>query len=233
MLAVAVPAAPVAAPLSSGDAERADRAAASGAPPAAPDASPAHWKMGLAAFVVLGACYVGAYELLTAEAQRERANLLQVHGPAIESFPDPGPPPMAEDAKALRDYRPAHERWVDRGRYEALGTRVRAMFLGMLGAFAPPVRRDGGHRVEDAAAPAQRAPGADTEVGGGGGVPAYAVVAGAGAAGATGRFTPSGTDRVTPSFGTLPGFAAQRKSTTFVPTASWRFTQKRRRESVS
>lgn len=136
VLAVAVPTAPaVAAPVASSAAGPTDRGEASGDPPDAAGASPGHWKMGLLAFVVLGACYVGAYELLTAEAQRERANLLRVHGAAIESFPDPGPSPLADDAKALRDYRPAHERWVDRGRYEALGTRVRAMFLGMLGAF--------------------------------------------------------------------------------------------------
>ena len=93
------------------------------------------WKLGLLVFCVLGAAYLGAYELLTASAKRERASLLQVHGPAIESFPDPGPPPPTEDSKALRDYRPAHERFVDRSRYETLGSRVQAMFLGLMGAF--------------------------------------------------------------------------------------------------
>lgn len=125
---------------------------ASGPPPpsggAAPDApaipetiaspssasSSSHWKMALLAFVVLGFAYVGAYELLTAEAQRDRSKLLAAHGEKVAAYPKPEAPESG-DAKVLRQFVVAQSLYEDRQRYEACEARIAAGRLGMAVAF--------------------------------------------------------------------------------------------------
>jgi len=101
-------------------------------PPPAPRAP---WKVGLVVFVVLAAAYLGVYELLTAEAKRDRDRLLALHGPAITTFPDPGPPQVVV-ASSLRDYTKARARYEDRRSYEGRVSRIDAMFVGLMAAFA-------------------------------------------------------------------------------------------------
>lgn len=127
---------------------RAKGAAASAPPPAggarpapgAPDvpgprSSRSHAKTALVAFVVLGAAYVGAYELLTAEAQRDRAKLLEIHGAQVASFPKPEAP-ASGDGKAMRAFDLAQSLYEDRRRFEACESRIAAGRLGMGVAFA-------------------------------------------------------------------------------------------------
>lgn len=102
--------------------------AAGGAPSTSATGFSLRWA--LLAFVVLGAAYVGAFELLTAEAKRDRARLVAAE-PDVASFPDPGPAPDADDAKrrAWSDARRRYERRLD---YERKGRWVDVMF-GALG----------------------------------------------------------------------------------------------------
>ncbi len=114
-------------------------AAAGDSAPRAPEipvssASPSQWKMALLAFVVLGAAYVGAYELLTAEAQRDRSKLLAAHGEQVAAYRKPEPPASGE-AKALREFLAAQSRYEDRQRYEACESRIAAGRMGMAVAF--------------------------------------------------------------------------------------------------
>ena len=104
--------------------------------PATPTAAarPA-WKLALLAFVVLGAAYFGLYELLTAEAKKERDRLLTKHGPAVTAFADPGDPPQGGDAASLKTYVVAHENYEDRRSYESRVSRIDAMFLALMLAF--------------------------------------------------------------------------------------------------
>ena len=104
---------------------------------ASPDAPPPRfpWTLALVAFVVLGAAYVGAYELLSAEAKREKASLERVHGAALATFPPPGPAPEASAAAALRAWQAARDRHADRLRHEQLGRRIDLYFVAMMGAF--------------------------------------------------------------------------------------------------
>lgn len=121
--------------------DRPPPSAPTGAPaaaePPAGDAAPRFpWLLAVVAFVVLGAAYVGAYELLSAEAKRERASLERVHGAAaLAAFPAPGPVPEASDAAALRAWQTARDRHADRVRHEQLGRRVDLYFFSMMGAF--------------------------------------------------------------------------------------------------
>jgi len=114
-------------------------AAPAPAAPPTPDPAasrPPPWKVALVAFLVLGAAYVGAYLLLTAEARRDRAALKAVRGEAMLSAPDPGAAPPGDDARAVGAWRRAKELWEDRRRHEELSDRVHTMLAGMLGAFA-------------------------------------------------------------------------------------------------
>lgn len=110
-------------------------------PAAEPAPAPrAPWKVGIAVFVVLAAAYLGVYELLTAEAKHERDRLLALHGPAITTYEDPaGGPPQTGDAAALREYVKAHEKFEDRQAYEKRVSRIDAMFVGLMAAFAAQV----------------------------------------------------------------------------------------------
>lgn len=94
------------------------------------------WKIALLAFVVLGAAYLGAYELLTAEAKRERDALMSKHGAAITTLPDPGPPPVGTDAATLREYVVRRDAFKDRTTYESRVSRIDMMFIGLVLAFA-------------------------------------------------------------------------------------------------
>lgn len=104
--------------------------------PSLPEPQPgrSHWKLALVAFVVLGAAYVGAYELLTAEAQRDRGKLRAAHGDQVTTYPKPEAP-AAGDAKALREFVVAQSLYEDRQRYEACESRIAAGRLGMAVAF--------------------------------------------------------------------------------------------------
>lgn len=112
---------------------------ADGPSPGAPStpggaAARAPWRLALLAFVVLGAAYVGAYELLTAEAQRDRAKLLAAHGDKLATYPKPDGT-TSGDAKALREYVVARSLYEDRQRFEACEARISAGRLGMAVAF--------------------------------------------------------------------------------------------------
>ena len=114
-------------------------ARATSASPAAPSipgtgSSRSQWPLALLAFVVLGAAYVGAYELLTAEAQRDRAKLLAAHGEKVASYPKPDST-TSGDPKALREHLVARSLYEDRQRYEACESRISAGRLGMAVAF--------------------------------------------------------------------------------------------------
>ena len=114
-------------------------ARAASASPAAPSipgtgSSRSPWPLALLAFVVLGAAYVGAYELLTAEAQRDRAKLLAAHGEKVASYPKPDST-TSGDPKALREHLVARSLYEDRQRYEACESRISAGRLGMAVAF--------------------------------------------------------------------------------------------------
>lgn len=100
----------------------------------APASRPA-WKLALIAFVVLGAAYFGAYELLTAESKRERDRLFAKYGAEITTFVDRDPP-HGGDAAALKDYLAAHEKFEDRRTYESRVSRIDTMFLALMLAFA-------------------------------------------------------------------------------------------------
>lgn len=116
------------------DAPASDGPASAGAAPR----SGARRTLGLAAaaFLVLGAAYVGVYELLTAEAKRERAEIVRVHGADVLEAPSPGPRPETSDAVALRAWNAARDRHELRTRHEALTQRADWFFRGMLAAFA-------------------------------------------------------------------------------------------------
>ena len=90
----------------------------------------------MAAFVVLGAAYVGVYELLTAETQRERAEIVRLHGTDVVDARAPGPRPETGDAVALRAWNAARDRYELRTRHEALTRRADWFLRGMLAAFA-------------------------------------------------------------------------------------------------
>ena len=91
-------------------------------------------------FVVLAASYLGVYELLTAEAKHERDRLFALHGPAVTTFEDPvGGPPQSGDAATLRAYTVAHTKFEDRQTYESRVSRIDAMFVGLMAAFAAQV----------------------------------------------------------------------------------------------
>jgi hypothetical protein len=94
------------------------------------------WRTALLAFAVLGAAYVGAYLLLTAEARRDRAEIVSIRGEGVLTAADPGPAPPGNDASAVGAWRRAKDLWDDRRRHEALTGRVRTMFAGMMAAFA-------------------------------------------------------------------------------------------------
>jgi len=110
-----------------------------GMPPReAPSSSSGRRTLGLAltAFFVLGAAYVGVYELLTAEAKRECAEIVRVHGADVVDALAPGPRPETSDAVALRAWNAARDRYELRMRHEALTQRADWFFRGMLAAFA-------------------------------------------------------------------------------------------------
>jgi hypothetical protein len=92
------------------------------------------WLWALVAFVVLGSAYVGAYELLTAEARRKRAELWKLHGPAIESFPSPGGRPPA-DSPSFREWNEKRPFYDDRLTYEQRGKLIDVVFGAMATAF--------------------------------------------------------------------------------------------------
>ena len=93
------------------------------------------WKLAIVAFVVLGAAYLGVYELLTAEAKKERDRLFAKYGSAVTAFADPGDPPVGGDASSLKEYVAAHEKFGDRQTYESRVSRVDTMFTALLLAF--------------------------------------------------------------------------------------------------
>jgi hypothetical protein len=93
------------------------------------------WRWAIAAFVVLGAAYVGAFELLTAEAKGDRARILAEEGPAVATYPDPGPMPV-DDAKRLAVWSAAKKRHETRLRYERKGAWIDIMFAALGLAFA-------------------------------------------------------------------------------------------------
>lgn len=93
-------------------------------------------QLGIIAFVVLGAAYIGAYELLTAEAKRDRVIFEKTYGDALLTAQHPGPTPSAEDPERLKAFLRARETWDARQRYESHGKRIHGMLAGMLGAFA-------------------------------------------------------------------------------------------------
>jgi hypothetical protein len=128
-------------------------------PPPPPPASPAPldgpptdapagpvfpWKVALIAFVVLGAAYVSAYLLLTAEGRRQRSALERQYGAAIEAFEPPGDEPSAADTAAYRAFTQRRQLHAERLRYEELGRRMDVMFLAMIGAFAVQTVLTGG-----------------------------------------------------------------------------------------
>jgi hypothetical protein len=92
--------------------------------------------MAAIAFVVLGAAYLGVYELLTAEAKRERAHLERNYGSELTTANDPGPPPSAEKTEELKAFLRARDGWDARRQYEAHGRRIDMFFAALLGAFA-------------------------------------------------------------------------------------------------
>jgi hypothetical protein len=102
----------------------------------APEVRASRAPLAILVFVVLGAAYLGAYELLTAQAKRDREALLRLHGPAITTFEAPREAADPEDPTKYRAQVAARDRWHDRQRYEALGRRIDGMFVGLLAAFA-------------------------------------------------------------------------------------------------
>lgn len=92
--------------------------------------------LALAAFFVLGAAYVGVYELLTAESKRELAELERIHGADVVTAPPPGARPAADDPAALRAWNATRDRYEVRTRHETLTSRTGWFFRGMLAAFA-------------------------------------------------------------------------------------------------
>ncbi|HVG93470.1 MAG TPA: hypothetical protein VND21_03410 [Planctomycetota bacterium] len=106
------------------------------APAPAPEARASRAPLAILVFVVLAAAYLGAYELLTAQAKRDRETLLRLHGPEITTFPAPREAADPEDTTKYRAQVAARDRWHDRQRYEALGRRIDGMFVGLLAAFA-------------------------------------------------------------------------------------------------
>ncbi len=129
VLAVEPKPAPPPAPEASGPSSDDSQDAA--APPA-PRRSGFSWPWALAAFVVLGAAYVGAYELLTAEAKRERAHLERLRGPEIATFPPPGPiPERGVDAA----WNTRNALYRERQTYEARGRFIGVIFGAMAIAF--------------------------------------------------------------------------------------------------
>lgn len=119
---------------------RSSAAARREAPPArAPVARPAPSRaalLGVATFVVLGAAYVGVYELLVAGAKRERDAIVRHHGEAVLTAPPPGEPPADADPAGLAAHGAARERFDLRVRHEALSRRIGTFFAALLGAFA-------------------------------------------------------------------------------------------------
>ncbi len=105
--------------------------------PPAPPAPTGRRTLGLAlaAFFVLGAAYVGVYELLTAESKRELAEIERVHGADVVAAPSPGPRPGADDPAGLRAWNAVRDRYDVRTRHEALTNRTDWFFRGMLAAF--------------------------------------------------------------------------------------------------
>jgi DNA-directed RNA polymerase subunit RPC12/RpoP len=93
------------------------------------------WKLALVAFVVLGAAYFGLYELLTAEAKKERDRLYAKHGAAVTAFADPGAPPQGGDAAGLKAYLAARENYDDRLAYQSRLSRIDTMFTALMLAF--------------------------------------------------------------------------------------------------
>lgn len=92
--------------------------------------------LGAATFVVLGAAYVGVYELLVADAKRERDAIVRHHGEAVLAAPPPGEPPADADPAGLAAHGAARERHDLRLRHEALSRRIGTFFAALLGAFA-------------------------------------------------------------------------------------------------
>jgi hypothetical protein len=83
---------------------------------------------------VLGAAYFGAYLLLTAQARRDRAELLAAW-PELTEASDPGPPPAAGEARAVAEWRLANELWEKRRRAESLGRRVATIRTSLFAAL--------------------------------------------------------------------------------------------------
>ena len=104
-------------------------------PPEPPPAARPAWRVAILAFVVLGAAYFGIYELLTAEAKKERDRLFAKHGAAVTAFVDPGDPPTGGDASSLKEYVAVHEKFEDRRTYESRVSRIDTMFTALLLAF--------------------------------------------------------------------------------------------------
>jgi hypothetical protein len=132
------PVLPAAAPAPAPRAGPAARAAAAppgeaGGAPEAPRGRP-RWAVAGLAFVVLGAAYVGAYLLLTAEARKDRA-ALAVAWPGLASATDPGPPPPGDDARAVAAWRPRNELWEKRRLAESLDRRVSTVRTSLFAAL--------------------------------------------------------------------------------------------------
>lgn len=104
--------------------EAPDPVASPGAPPPAGPRHRSPWRIVSVALVVLAAAHLGLWALLTAEARRERAALVKIHGDEMLSARDPGAPPPAEDAKAWTAYKPASDLWRARVRCEDFSSRT-------------------------------------------------------------------------------------------------------------
>lgn len=119
-------------------AEREARSPAAPPPPSPAGAGTRRRTLGLAlaAFFVLGAAYIGVYELLTAESKRELAEIERVHGADVVDASPPGARPVADDPAGLRAWNAVRDRYEVRTRHETLTSRTQWFFRGMLAAFA-------------------------------------------------------------------------------------------------
>ena len=92
--------------------------------------------MAIVAFVLLGAAYVGVYSVLTAEARRERDDLLALpDGATLWTAEEPPAAPTGQEAPAIKAWKRTQERWADRQKLEQRSKQVDALFTGLVGAF--------------------------------------------------------------------------------------------------
>ena len=92
------------------------------------------WGRVFLALLVLAAAHVGGYLLLTAEWRKERREIEERRGPALEAAVEP-PPDSGADPAAYRAHTKADALFKDRVRRDTLAARTKMFATGFAGAY--------------------------------------------------------------------------------------------------